>query len=58
VNGALLIADREGDTELTIGLDFSVGYHGHDSKTVEMFLTESLTFRVITPEAMIGFDLV
>ncbi|MBN2436315.1 MAG: bacteriocin family protein [Spirochaetes bacterium] len=57
VDGALLIADREGDTELTIGLDFAVGYHGHNSKTVELFLTESLAFRVITPEAMIGFSI-
>jgi uncharacterized linocin/CFP29 family protein len=55
VDGALMIADREGDVELIIGQDFAVGYHHHASEKVELFLTESLTFRVIAPEAIIGF---
>lgn len=56
VDGALLVADREGDLELTIGQDFAVGYHNHDSEKVHLFLTESFTFRVITPEAVVGFS--
>lgn len=56
VDGALLVADREGDLELTIGQDFAVGYHHHDSEKVHLFLTESFTFRVITPEAIVGFS--
>ncbi|MCD8566904.1 MAG: bacteriocin family protein, partial [Geovibrio sp.] len=56
VDGALLVADREGDLELTVGQDFAVGYHNHDSEKVHLFLTESFTFRVITPEAVVGFS--
>jgi uncharacterized linocin/CFP29 family protein len=55
VDGALMVADREGDLELTVGQDFAVGYHSHDSEKVHLFLTESFTFRVITPEALVGF---
>ncbi|ADD68719.1 Linocin_M18 bacteriocin protein [Denitrovibrio acetiphilus DSM 12809] len=57
VDGALLVADREGDVELTTGQDFAIGYHSHDASKVNLFLTESFTFRVITPEAVIGFSL-
>lgn len=56
VDGALLVADREGDVELTLGQDFAIGYHSHDSEKVNLFLTESFTFRVITPEAVVGFN--
>lgn len=56
VDGALLIADRDGDTELSLGMDFAIGYHGHSSKSVELFLTESLTFRIIAKEALVGFS--
>jgi uncharacterized linocin/CFP29 family protein len=56
VDGALLVADREGDLEITIGQDFAVGYHHHDAEKVHLFLTESFTFRVITPEAIVGFQ--
>jgi uncharacterized linocin/CFP29 family protein len=55
VDGALMAANREGDLELTIGQDFAVGYHSHDAEKVHLFLTESFTFRVITPEALVGF---
>ncbi len=57
VDGAVMVADREGDLELTIGQDFAVGYHSHDSEKVNLFLTESFTFRVITPEAVVGFSI-
>lgn len=55
VSGALLLANRGGDTELIIGQDFSIGYHHHTSEDVFLFLTESFTFRVITPEAVVAF---
>jgi len=55
VDGALLVANREGDLELTVGQDFAIGYEGHDSKKVDLFITESFTFRVITQEAFVSF---
>ncbi len=57
VKGALLVSNRDGDFELTIGQDFSVGYHSHDSEKVNLFLSESFTFRIITPEALVAFKI-
>ncbi|MFO7812744.1 MAG: family 1 encapsulin nanocompartment shell protein [Pelovirga sp.] len=57
VQDALLVAGRGGDLELTIGQDFAVGYHSHTSSEVNLFVTESLTFRVVAPEAVVGFKL-
>jgi uncharacterized linocin/CFP29 family protein len=57
VQDALLVAGRGGDLELTVGQDFAVGYHSHSSSEVNLFVTESFTFRVVAPEAVIGFKL-
>jgi len=57
VKDALLVANRSGDFELTVGRDFVVGYHSHTSTEINFFATESFTFRVIAPEALIGFKL-
>jgi uncharacterized linocin/CFP29 family protein len=51
VEGGLLISTAEGNFELTVGQDFSVGYAGSDRDTVELYLTESFTFRVLEPKA-------
>ena len=56
VKGALLAAARGGDLELTVGQDFAIGYHHHTSEEIHLFMTESFTFRVITPEALVGFE--
>jgi uncharacterized linocin/CFP29 family protein len=56
VKGALLAAARGGDLELTVGQDFAIGYHHHTSEEVHLFMTDSFTFRVITPEALVGFE--
>jgi uncharacterized linocin/CFP29 family protein len=50
---SFLISERGGDFELVIGQDISVGYHAHDTENVKLFLTESFTFRVLGPEAII-----
>ncbi len=55
VDGALLVADRQGDLELSVGQDYAIGYEGHDSQKVDLFITESFTFRVIAPEAVVPF---
>lgn len=54
---ALLIANRGGDAELTVGQDFAIGYHSHTATEISLFVTESFTFRVIAPEALVGFTL-
>jgi uncharacterized linocin/CFP29 family protein len=51
--GAVLVSTRGGDYELTVGQDLSIGYATSDSKTVELYLTESFTFRVLEDKAAI-----
>jgi uncharacterized linocin/CFP29 family protein len=55
VKDALLVANRGGDVELTVGQDFAIGYHNHTEAEVRLFITESFTFRAIAPEALVGF---
>jgi len=50
---SFLISERGEDFELTIGQDLSLGYEMHDANKVILFLTESFTFRVLSPEAVI-----
>lgn len=57
VDGALLASARGGDLELVLGQDFAIGYHHHTSEEIFLFITESFTFRVITPEALVVFAL-
>jgi len=49
--GAVLLSTRGGDYELTVGQDLSVGYLAHDRDSVELFITESFTFRVLEEKA-------
>jgi|HubBroStandDraft_1064217.scaffolds.fasta_scaffold06480_4 uncharacterized linocin/CFP29 family protein len=51
--GAVLLSVRGGDYELTVGQDLSIGYAVHDRTDVELFLTESFTFRVLEEKAAI-----
>ena len=51
--GAVLLSMRGGDYELTVGQDLSVGYTSHDRTTVELYITESFTFRVLEDKAAI-----
>ncbi len=51
--GAVLLTTRGGDFELTVGEDLSVGYAGSDRKEVELYITESFTFRVLEDKAAI-----
>jgi uncharacterized linocin/CFP29 family protein len=55
---SMLLSARGGDSELIIGQDFSVGYQSHTSTEVNFFITETFTFRVLTPEAIVPFKLV
>jgi len=53
VDAAVVISVRGGDFELWIGQDASIGYAHHDKDHVELYLTESLTFRVLEPAAAV-----
>jgi uncharacterized linocin/CFP29 family protein len=56
VNGGLVLSTRGGDFELTVGKDFSLGYASHDREAVEFFVTESFTFRVLEPRAVVALN--
>jgi uncharacterized linocin/CFP29 family protein len=52
-DGAVVMSLRGGDFELTVGQDFSVGYLDHTSTSVLLYLQETFTFRVLTPQASV-----
>jgi uncharacterized linocin/CFP29 family protein len=54
VNGAIVLSIRGGDFELTVGRDLSIGYHSHTDASVRLYLIETMTFRVLTPEAAVA----
>jgi uncharacterized linocin/CFP29 family protein len=53
IEGGVLLSLRGGDYELTVGQDLSIGYAHHDRHMVELYLTESFTFRVLEPAAAV-----
>jgi len=53
ISDALLVSERGGDFELILGQDLSIGYERTENSRVKLFITESFTFRVVTPEALI-----
>jgi uncharacterized linocin/CFP29 family protein len=53
LSGAVVLSRRGGDFELVVGQDLSVGYLEHSSSTVRLYIQESLTFRVLSPEAAV-----
>jgi uncharacterized linocin/CFP29 family protein len=53
LDSAVLLSTRGGDFQLSVGQDLSVGYAHHDRETVELYIAESFTFRVLEPAAAI-----
>jgi uncharacterized linocin/CFP29 family protein len=53
LDGGLVISQRGGDFELTVGQDFSIGYLDHTAERVRLYLEESFTFLVLSPQAAI-----
>lgn len=53
LDDALLLSARGGDYELHLGLDTAIGYSSHTAETVDLYLRETLTFRVNTSEASV-----
>lgn len=51
---AVLLSLRGGDFLLNLGEDISIGYTAHDTTDVQLYLEETFTFRIATPEAAIA----
>lgn len=54
VDGAVVVSLRGGDFLFESGQDLSVGYDRHDGEAVHLYLEESFSFRVTTPEAAVA----
>jgi uncharacterized linocin/CFP29 family protein len=54
VDGAIVVSQRGNDFLFEAGEDLAIGYDHHDADTVALYLVESFTFRVATPEAAVA----
>jgi uncharacterized linocin/CFP29 family protein len=54
VKGAVVVSLRGGDFLFESGQDLSVGYDSHDADAVSLYIEESFSFRVATPEAAVA----
>jgi uncharacterized linocin/CFP29 family protein len=53
IEGGLVISQRGGDFELSVGQDFSIGYLEHNTERVRLYIEESFTFLILTEQAAI-----
>jgi uncharacterized linocin/CFP29 family protein len=56
VKGAVVLSTRGGDFLLESGEDLSIGYEHHDADAVHLYLEESVSFRIATPEAAVALS--
>jgi uncharacterized linocin/CFP29 family protein len=56
VDGAVLVSQRGGDFIFESGQDLSIGYDSNDGDTVRLYLEESFSFHVATPEAAVALS--
>jgi uncharacterized linocin/CFP29 family protein len=54
VKGGAVMSMRGGDFLFDSGEDLSIGYESHDPEVVQLYLEESFSFRVATPEAAVA----
>jgi uncharacterized linocin/CFP29 family protein len=54
VRGAVVLSLRGGDFLFESGQDLSIGYDSHDGEVVRLYLEESFSFHVATPEAAVA----
>ena len=54
VSGAVVLSLRGGDFLFESGQDLSIGYSSHDDDVVRLYVEESFSFRVATPEAAVA----
>jgi len=57
IDGGLVVSQRGGDFELSVGQDFSIGYLDHDLEPVRLYIEESFTFWLVSPQAAIPLAL-
>lgn len=53
VRGAVVVSLRGGDFLFESGQDLAVGYSHHDADEVHLYLEESFSFRVVSPDAAV-----
>jgi uncharacterized linocin/CFP29 family protein len=53
VKGGAVLSMRGGDFLFDSGQDLSIGYESHDADAVQLYLEESFSFRVATPDAAV-----
>ncbi len=53
LEGAVVLSMRGEDFEMTVGQDFSIGYLDHDSGSVRLYIEESFTFWLLSPQAAV-----
>ena len=54
LEGAVVVSLRGGDFLFESGQDLSIGYDSHDGEVVRLYLEQSFSFRVATPEAAVA----
>jgi uncharacterized linocin/CFP29 family protein len=54
VQGAIVLSVRGGDFVLDCGQDLSIGYLDHTADAVRLYFEESISFRVVEPDAAIA----
>jgi uncharacterized linocin/CFP29 family protein len=54
--GAVVLSLRGGDFVFDSGQDVSIGYDSHDGDVVRLYLEESFSFHVATPEAAVALS--
>ncbi len=54
VSGAIVMSLRGGDFVFESGQDLSIGYESHDADSVSLYVEESFSFHVATPEAAVA----
>ncbi len=56
VKGGAVLSMRGGDFLFESGQDLSLGYESHDTDAVDLYLEESFSFQVATPEAAVALE--
>ena len=56
VKGGAVLSMRGGDFLFESGQDLSLGYESHDADAVDLYLEESFSFQVATPEAAVALE--
>jgi uncharacterized linocin/CFP29 family protein len=54
VKGGVVLSMRGGDFVLESGQDLAIGYDSHDERVIRLYLEESFSFHVATPEAAVA----